>query len=87
MYSVSNLAMEEEYKREEEVIGTKVSDNIFASLTNTQEKEKEVEEYQYLNLIQNILENGHMEMGRNGNTKSIFGASMRLLVERQIISY
>lgn len=79
MYSVSNLAMEEEYKREEEVIGTKVSDNIFASLTNTQEKE--VEEYQYLNLIQNILENGHLEMGRNGNTKSIFGASMRFSLQ------
>ena len=79
MFSVSNLTMEKDYKREEEVIGTKVSENIFASLTNTQEKE--VEEYQYLNLIQNILENGHMEMGRNGNTKSIFGASMRFSLQ------
>jgi thymidylate synthase len=79
MFSVSNLTMEEDVKREEEVIGTKVSENIFASLTNTQEKE--VEEYQYLNLIQNILENGHMEMGRNGNTKSIFGASMRFSLQ------
>jgi thymidylate synthase len=35
------------------------------------------EEYQYLNLIQDILENGHWEEGRNGKTKSIFGASMR----------
>ena len=35
------------------------------------------EEYQYLNLIQNIIENGHWEEGRNGKTKSIFGASMR----------
>ena len=37
---------------------------------------EEHEEYQYLNLIDDILENGVMEMGRNGNTKSIFGASM-----------
>lgn len=36
----------------------------------------EHEEYQYLNLIDDILENGVMEMGRNGKTISIFGASM-----------
>ena len=35
------------------------------------------EEYQYLDLIQNILDKGIMEKGRNGNTLSIFGASMR----------
>jgi thymidylate synthase len=35
------------------------------------------EEYQYLNLIKNILENGYLEEGRNGKTKSIFGSSMR----------
>jgi thymidylate synthase len=35
------------------------------------------EEYQYLNLIDNILENGIWEEGRNGKTKSVFGASMR----------
>jgi len=35
------------------------------------------EEYQYLNLIENILENGFWEEGRNGMTKSIFGTSMR----------
>ena len=35
------------------------------------------EEYQYLNLLKDILENGHWEEGRNGKTKSIFGASMR----------
>ena len=34
------------------------------------------EEYQYLNLIENIFENGHWEEGRNGKTQSIFGASM-----------
>ena len=35
------------------------------------------EEQQYLNLIQNILDNGLLEEGRNGRTKSIFGGSMR----------
>jgi thymidylate synthase len=35
------------------------------------------EEYQYLNLIQNILDNGTWEEGRNGRTKAIFGATMR----------
>ena len=35
------------------------------------------EELQYLNLIQNILDNGFLEEGRNGKTQSIFGGSMR----------
>ena len=35
------------------------------------------EEYQYLNLIDNILENGIWEEGRNGKTQSVFGDSMR----------
>lgn len=35
------------------------------------------EEYQYLELVENILSNGNWEKGRNGNTKSIFGGSMR----------
>ena len=39
------------------------------------------EEYQYLNLIQNILENGFIEEGRNGKTKSVFGNSMRFSLE------
>jgi thymidylate synthase len=41
------------------------------------DKEKEHEEYQYLRLIQQILDEGVWEEGRNGKTKSIFGASMR----------
>lgn len=44
------------------------------SLTN---RKVDVEEMQYIDLLRNIIDNGHMEMGRNGNTKSIFGASMR----------
>ena len=39
-------------------------------------EDKEHEEYQYLNLIHDILETGGIERGRNGVTKSIFGASM-----------
>ena len=35
------------------------------------------EEYQYLNLLENILKNGNWEQGRNGKTKGIFGSSMR----------
>lgn len=35
------------------------------------------EEYQYINLIKNIIDNGHWEEGRNGKTKGIFGSSMR----------
>jgi thymidylate synthase len=35
------------------------------------------EEYQYLDLVNNILDNGFIEEGRNGKTKSIFGSSMR----------
>jgi thymidylate synthase len=37
---------------------------------------EEHEEYQYLNLIHDILESGSVEEGRNGVTRSIFGASM-----------
>jgi len=51
---------------------TKLSDNIFSNI----EKYKH-EEYQYLNQLENILENGTWEDGRNGKTKSVFGSSMR----------
>ena len=50
----------------------KISDNIFSNI-----KKFEHEEYQYLNILQHILENGFWEEGRNGKTKSIFGNSMR----------
>jgi len=49
-----------------------ISDNIFNNI-----KQRTHEEYQYLNLIENIIDNGYLEEGRNGNTKSIFGNSMR----------
>ncbi len=56
---------------------TKVSDNIFNNLTNYNQNNTNTEEHQYLDLIENILTNGHLEEGRNGKTKSIFGATMR----------
>ena len=40
-----------------------------------------LEELQYLNLISKILERGVLEEGRNGNTLSIFGESMRFSLE------
>jgi thymidylate synthase len=49
-----------------------ISETIFSSIAKYSH-----EEYQYLNLIENILENGFWEEGRNGKTKSIFGHSMR----------
>ena len=51
---------------------SKLSDRIFANV-----RKYSHEEYQYLNNIENILENGTWEEGRNGRTKGIFGSSMR----------
>jgi len=50
----------------------KVSENIASNI-----KKNKHEEYQYLNLIEQIIDNGYWEEGRNGRTKSIFGSSMR----------
>jgi thymidylate synthase len=57
---------------EEIVDSTNISERIFSNIKKFQQ-----EEYQYLNLLENILENGIWEEGRNGKTKSIFGQSMR----------
>jgi thymidylate synthase len=43
------------------------------------------EEQQYLNLINNLMNKGHYEKGRNGFTYSIFGYSMRFSLENQSI--
>ena len=77
MARISLLTLEEKKKSEEkytnEIYGTgNVSDNIFSNIQKFQH-----EEYQYLNLIRNIIDNGTWQEGRNGKTKSIFGASMR----------
>jgi thymidylate synthase len=53
-----------------------VSDRIFSNLQKYNH-----EEYQYLNLLQKILDEGEWIEGRNGRTKSIFGHSMRFSLE------
>jgi thymidylate synthase len=66
------MSVETEIENKESKPVDKVSDNIFANIQKYQH-----EEYQYLHLLENILENGTWEEGRNGRTKSIFGATMR----------
>jgi thymidylate synthase len=64
---------ESEEKFTNEIYGRgNVSDSIFSNIKKIQH-----EEYQYLNLIHNIIDNGTWEEGRNGKTKSIFGNMMR----------
>ncbi len=43
------------------------------------------EEYQYLNLLNDILEEGSIQKGRNGNTKSVFGSAMHFSLENSEI--
>ena len=54
-------------------------DKLYISdkISNTIFQKRESEEKQYLNLLENIIENGTWEDGRNGRTKSIFGSMMR----------
>jgi thymidylate synthase len=54
----------------------KISDNIFA---NT--KKYLHPEFQYLHLLENIIQNGFWEHGRNGKTKTIFGETMRFSLQ------
>ena len=42
-------------------------------------------EYQYLNLIDDIICRGNEKTGRNGNTRSIFGTNMRFSLENDTI--
>ena len=51
-----------------------ISNNIFSNINHNTYSHQE---YQYLNLIKQILDDGFWEEGRNGKTKSIFGATMR----------
>jgi thymidylate synthase len=44
-----------------------------------------LEEEQYLNLIRDILSEGTIEKGRNGNTKCIFGAAMHFSLDNGAI--
>ena len=43
------------------------------------------EEMQYLQLVNDIITRGNFELGRNGNTYSIFGSSMRFSLENNKI--
>jgi thymidylate synthase len=45
----------------------------------------EKEEEQYYQLIRDILHNGTLEQGRNGNTMSIFGSAMRFSLQHNKI--
>ena len=47
------------------------------NITMNKEETPLSEEYQYLNIIQKIIETGSWEIGRNGRVKSIFGEMMR----------
>ena len=68
-----NEKKERKEKLDKEIFGTGItSDRIFSNIKKFQH-----EEYQYLNIVENILENGFWEEGRNGKTKSIFGNTMR----------
>lgn len=53
-----------------DTVGTKISDNIFNRTSRH-------EEYQYIDLLNSILNDGVWEEGRNGRIQSIFGSSMR----------
>ena len=55
---------------------TKISDTIFNNVNTNNH-----EEYQYIHLMQHILDNGSWEQGRNGKTQSIFGNTMRFSLQ------
>ena len=44
-------------------------------------------EYQYLNLIKQVIERGTLETGRNGNTYSLFGHNMRFLLTNGTVPF
>jgi thymidylate synthase len=67
--------MDEINRKENNCCNENSSDNIFRSINLHEYKLHE--EYQYLNLLENIIENGTWENGRNGKTKSVFGHMMR----------
>ena len=48
-------------------------------------KEHKHDEYQYINLIRDILNEGIMEHGRNGNAKTIIGSAMHFSLANGII--
>jgi hypothetical protein len=80
------MSFENEVEREKEKVIEKIEPTSLQPLICQAEslanrKVEVEEEMQYIDLLRNIIDNGHMEMGRNGNTKSIFGASMRFSLQ------
>lgn len=59
---------------------TSISQRIFSNIVKYKH-----EEYQYLNLLENIIDNGVFQESRNGTTKTIFGTSMRFSLKDNII--
>jgi thymidylate synthase len=59
--------------------------NHIPRFLNVDDSIKPHEEYQYLNLINEILTEGSFEEGRNGITKCIFGAAMHFSLENNKI--
>ena len=49
---------------------------IYLEDYDSDNKDRSHEEFQYLNLIHDVLQEGTVESGRNGITKSIFGSAM-----------
>tara|TARA_B100000900_G_C20597890_1_gene724182 strand:+ start:60 stop:926 length:867 start_codon:yes stop_codon:yes gene_type:complete len=46
-----------------------------------------MEEKQYLNLISNIIDNGSVETGRNGDTIVLFGTNMRFSLTNSVVPF
>jgi thymidylate synthase len=55
------------------------------SKSNSNNVEDNEEEQQYLNLVRDILSEGTLEQGRNGNTKCVFGAAMHFSLDHGAI--
>ena len=53
--------------------------------SSSSENNANAEEEQYLDLIKDILEEGTLEQGRNGNTKCVFGAAMHFSLDNGAI--
>lgn len=57
------------------------------SIINKTKNDNIHDEYQYLNLIDDILNHGTLEESRNGNTYAIFGSSMHFSLENNIVPF
>ena len=54
-------------------------------LKNLIKKQEIHPEEQYLHMIRELLDEGNIENGRNGNVKALFGATMRFNLTNNII--